>query len=114
MRSNLDRTLCTAKIWRLCVATVITGVFLTTSNNSSAQAAKSPDCYLALVQLFQQWREFEHPVMKNSLPDYSARGMAVKAAALHQWRKRLDAIDPKLWPIEQQNDYRLVKAEMNG
>ena len=37
-----------------------------------------------------------------------------KAAALPQWRKRLDAIDPKSWPIEEQNDYKLVKAEMNG
>ena len=66
------------------------------------------------MTLFQQWREFEHPVMKNNVPDYSASAMAAKATALPRWRKRLDAIDPKSWPIEQQNDYKLVKAEMNG
>jgi uncharacterized protein (DUF885 family) len=67
-----------------------------------------------LVKLVQQWREFEHPVMKNNVPDYSASAMAAKAAALPGWRKRLDAIDPKSWPVEEQNDYQLVKAEMNG
>ena len=115
MRSNLDRTLRNTKMRLLFVATVISGVFLTTANNSStAQAAKSPDGYLALVKLFQQWREFEHPGMRNNVPDYSVSAMAAKAAALRQWRKRLDAIDPRSWPIEQQNDYKLVRAEMNG
>jgi len=92
---------------------VISGLSLTTANNSWAQAA-TQDGYPALVKLFQQWREFEHPVLNNSVPDYSASAMATKAAALAGWRKRLDAIDPKSWPIEQQNDYKLVNAEMNG
>jgi uncharacterized protein (DUF885 family) len=52
--------------------------------------------------------------MKNGVPDYSARAAAAKAAALPRWRKRLDEIDPKSWPIDEQNDYKLVKAEMNG
>jgi hypothetical protein len=80
----------------------------------SATAATEPAGYAALVTLFQQWREFEHPVMKGNVPDYSASAMASKAAALPGWRKRLDAIDTAAWPIAQQNDYKLVKAEMNG
>ncbi|GAC1631976.1 MAG: hypothetical protein NVS9B14_04580 [Candidatus Acidiferrum sp.] len=52
--------------------------------------------------------------MKNGVPDYSAHAMAAKAAALKEWRKRLDGIDPRSWPVEQQDDYKLVKAEMNG
>src|ERR1700746_2576415 len=100
--------------FQLCVATAITAVFLTAAHSSAAQVAGNQEGYLALVKLFQQWREFEHPVMKNNVPDYSASAMAAKAAALPQWRKRLDAIDPKSWPIEQQTDYKLVKAEMNG
>jgi hypothetical protein len=83
-------------------------------SGSSARAANEPVGYPALVTLFQQWREFEHPAMKNNVPDYSASAMAAKAAALPRWVKRLDAIDPKSWPIEQQNDYKLMKAEMNG
>jgi uncharacterized protein (DUF885 family) len=92
----------------------IAALVLGAMSGGSVQAASEPDGYPALVKLFQQWREFEHPVMKNNVPDYSASAMAAKAAALPRWRKRLDAIDPKSWPIEQQNDYKLVKAEMNG
>jgi len=99
---------------QLCHAMAIAALFLGAMSGGSVQAASEPDGYPALVKLFQQWREFEHPVMKNNVPDYSASAMAAKAAALPRWRKRLDAIDPKLWPIEQQNDYKLVKAEMNG
>jgi uncharacterized protein (DUF885 family) len=99
---------------RLCHAMAIAALFLGAMSGGSVQAASEPDGYPALVKLFQQWREFEHPVMKNNVPDYSASAMAAKAAALPRWRKRLDAIDPKSWPIEQQNDYKLMKAEMNG
>jgi len=99
---------------QLCHAMAIAALFLGAMSGGSVQAASEPDSYPALVKLFQQWREFEHPVMKNNVPDYSASAMAAKAAALPRWRKRLDAIDPKSWPIEQQNDYKLVKAEMNG
>jgi len=99
---------------QLCHAMAIAALFLGAMSGGSVQAASEPDGYPELVKLFQQWREFEHPVMKNNIPDYSASAMAAKAAALPRWRKRLDAIDPKSWPIEQQNDYKLVKAEMNG
>ncbi len=52
--------------------------------------------------------------MKDNVPDYSAVAMTAKAAALPGWRKRLVAIDCGSWPIEQQDDYKLVRAEMNG
>ncbi len=102
--------------FHLCAAMVITALSCGagTMSGAWAKAASAPDGYPALVKLFQQWREFEHPVMKNNVPDYSASAMATKAAALPGWRKRLEAIDPKSWPIAEQNDHRLVKAEMNG
>src|SRR3546814_3848050 len=40
--------------------------------------------------------------------------MTAKAAALPGWQARLAAIDPAGWPVEQADDYLLVKAEMNG
>jgi uncharacterized protein (DUF885 family) len=96
------------------LAMSITAVLLTAPNSSRAQAAREQGGYPALVRFFQQWREFEHPVMKAGVPDYSADAMAAKASALQQWRRRLDGFDPRLWTIEQQDDYKLVKAEMNG
>jgi uncharacterized protein (DUF885 family) len=100
--------------FQLCHATAIAALFFGVMSGGSAKAASEADGYPALVKLFQQWREFERPAIKNNVPDYSARAMAAKAAALPRWRKQLDAIDAKSWPIAEQNDYKLVKAEMNG
>jgi hypothetical protein len=70
--------------------------------------------YEALVKLFEDWRAFELPGMRGNVADYSAAGMAVKAAQLPQWRERLKAIDTKGWPINQLNDFKLVAAEIDG
>ena len=80
----------------------------------ASQPAWAPPNYAALATLFEQWREFEHPVLKNHVADYSAAAMTAKAAALPQWRARLEAIETHGWPIEALNDYKLVDAEMNG
>lgn len=78
-----------------------------------SQSAAPPN-YQTLATLFEQWREFEHPIRNGRVADYGEAAMAVKAAALPQWRARLEAIDTRAWPIEALNDYKLVKAEMNG
>jgi uncharacterized protein (DUF885 family) len=74
----------------------------------------APSNYASLVSLFEQWREFEHPVLKNHVADYSEAAMAAKAASLPQWRSRLAAIDTHGWPAEALTDFKLVTAEMNG
>lgn len=80
---------------------------------AGAAPTPAPD-YAALVMLFEQWREFERPVMHYNVPDYRPAAMAAKAGDLKAWRRRLDAIDTNGWSIEQLNDYKLVAAEMNG
>src|SRR6202042_2714659 len=55
-----------------------------------------------------------HPLMQGNVPDYGPAAMAVKVAALPTWQKKLEAIDTQGWPIAQLNDYKLVRAEMNG
>ena len=94
--------------------TAITALLFAAMSGGLATSASDPAGYPVLLKLFQEWREFEHPAMKNNVADYGASAMAAKAAALPVWRKRLDEIDPKSWPTEEQNDYKLVKAEMNG
>ena len=89
-------------------------LFAMTVNIPFVYGASVPSGYGELVKLFTDWRSFEQPVMKSRVPDYSATAMAAKATALREWRNRLDAISTKGWPIEQLNDYKLVKAEMNG
>src|SRR6185312_1720111 len=86
-------------------------VFGTMGSVSAMAAPPEPAGYPALVTLFEQWRGFERPVMNGNVPDYTPAAMTAKAAALPQWQARLNAIKTTGWPIEQQNDYKLVKAE---
>lgn len=68
----------------------------------------------SLVKLFEGWRAFEHPTQKDGVSDYRPSAMAAKAEALRGWRSRLDAIDTKTWSVAQENDLKLIRAEMNG
>jgi len=70
--------------------------------------------YADLVDLFQQFREFQDPDVSDSVPDYSAAAMRAKYDQLGVFQRRLQAIDISSWPIPQQVDYHLVRAEMNG
>lgn len=77
-------------------------------------AADAAGGYPALVTLFEDWRAFERPALRDGAPDYTAAAMAAKHEGLKALQARLAAIDPSGWPIEQQVDYQLVRAEMNG
>jgi hypothetical protein len=70
--------------------------------------------YAQLVELFKEWRSFNHPKIVDGRPDYGASAMSAKAARLPQFRKRLKAIDRTGWNAAQTGDYRFVEAEMNG
>lgn len=67
-----------------------------------------------LVDLFGEWREFERPEFINGVPDYTATAMARQQQELGAWKKRLWAFDIESWSAEQQIDWHLVRAEMNG
>ncbi len=73
-----------------------------------------PSTHGELVELFSGWRDFASPEYVGGVPDYSTGAMAAQQAGLAEWRARLDAIDPSAWPISQQIDWHLVRAEMNG
>ena len=70
--------------------------------------------YAQLVQLFAEWRAFNHPAMVGGVPDYSAAAMAAKATRLPMFRARLAAMDPSGWSVAEGNDRRLIEAEING
>jgi hypothetical protein len=70
--------------------------------------------HAALVAQFADWRVFEAPPLRDGAPDYTAATFARRQRELAAIRARLRAIDPSGWPIEQQVDYRIVLAEMNG
>jgi len=76
----------------------------------SAQPATDPQ----LLALFQEWRAFEEPPRVNGAPDYTPATNARRLAGLRTMQDRLRAIDTAGWPIPQQVDHYLVRAEMNG
>lgn len=67
-----------------------------------------------LVRLFDEWRRFEAPVVKDCTPDYTPAAMAVKAEGLADFKKRLAAFDTRKWTTAQRIDLRYIEAEMNG
>ena len=78
-------------------------------------STNEPDAsYAQLVQLFEDWRAFERPPELDGAPDYTAARMRTAHAALADFRDRLAALDPAEWPIPQQVDWHLVRAELNG
>lgn len=79
--------------------------------SGSGQPAGS---YQDLLALFEEWRAFERPALRDGAPDYGAAAMAAKQRQLAAYRARLAAIDPAGWPVAQQVDWHLVRAEMNG
>lgn len=70
--------------------------------------------YEDLTTLFGEWRSFQQPKRVDGAPDYSAAAMAAQERDLHGFASRLAAIDPTGWPIPQQVDYYVVRAEMHG
>jgi uncharacterized protein (DUF885 family) len=77
---------------------------------AAAKPAKVED----LWSLFAEWRAFQKPQLIDGVPDYSPKAMAAQRRELSVYQRRLAAIDPGGWPIAQQVDFHVVRAEMNG
>ena len=102
----------------LCLAAVLTlaagcGPGGAPSEEAAGTTATSTS-YDDLVALFEEWREFEKPEFVDGVPDYTAEAMATQHRELAGYQQRLVAIDPSGWPVSQQVDHHLVRAEMNG
>jgi hypothetical protein len=70
--------------------------------------------YEDLLDLFEDWREFESPPLLDGAPDYTVETFAARRQDFQALRARLDAFEVAAWPIPQQVDWHLVRAEMNG
>jgi len=79
-------------------------------NDTPTRTARYED----LTSLFTEWRDFQKPKLVDGVADYSTAAMATQQRELANYQRRLAAIDTTGWPISQQIDYHLVRAEMNG
>lgn len=82
---------------------------LTGNAQSPAQVS-----YRTLTRLFDAWRAFERPPLRDGAPDYTAATLARRHVELREWFVQLSGIDTTGWTTEQQIDWHLVRAEMNG
>ena len=103
----------------VAIAVVAVGVFLVRVGNaptdpSAPVEAGDPGTHPDLVELFDDWRAFERPEFTDGVPDYSAAAMDRQQAELPRWQARLRALAPGDWPVAEQVDWHIVRAEMNG
>jgi len=103
-----------ASIGRCARWVLLSALVAGAANVSGAGETARRGSYADLLALFSDWRAFERPPLRDGAPDYTAGTIARKQAELKNYQARLAALDSSGWPVEQQVDYRLVWAEMNG
>lgn len=72
------------------------------------------DGHAQLVAIYKTWRAFEKPPMKNGAPDYTQATFTARMPAFRKIHQQLLSMDTSGWPVEQQVDWHLLLAEMNG
>ena len=70
--------------------------------------------YDDLVLFFNDWRNFENPPLLDGAPDYTRERFDKDQSKFLELRERLHSFDIDNWPIKEQIDWHVVRAEMNG
>ena len=82
--------------------------------SATVLAQQSSGDYDELLVLFEDWRKFEQPPLLDGAPDYTQETTARRHQELKTYQQRLNTFDISAWPVAQQVDWHLVRAEMNG
>ena len=95
---------------------LLAGVFYSCNNSAPAQPSELPvsNRYSDLVEFFKEWRAFENPPKHNGAPDYRLETFEELQPTFQGLQNRLLAFDTTGWPISQQVDWMIIRAEMNG
>jgi hypothetical protein len=96
-------------MWRRLVHMLL-GAFLVVVSVQGATAQTQDE----LVRFYQDWRAFEMPDFTDHVPDYTAGAMSQQQRELVGWMDRLYAMDVESWPVSQQIDWHVIRAEING
>ncbi|MGB0294272.1 MAG: hypothetical protein ACPGAO_05545 [Flavobacteriaceae bacterium] len=78
------------------------------------KSAQNIDTSISLEELFNDWRAFEIPPLRNGVPDYTQETFDRRADDFQKLRNTLEALVKDEWPIEDQIDWHILWAEMNG
>ncbi|MGI8785242.1 MAG: DUF885 family protein [Acidobacteriota bacterium] len=69
--------------------------------------------YDEIVEILRLARQFKQPLLSKREMDFSAAAVASRRASIVVWQQQLKALDPSKWPVAQQVDYLLVRAELD-
>jgi hypothetical protein len=92
---------------------LLAGLFFSPSNSHGADTMQD-NSYRDLVETFTEWRQFEQAPLRDGAPDYTAERMQAVRAGIVKFRQRLAGFAIDEWPVEQQIDWHLLRAEING
>ena len=84
------------------------------STDSTESPIETTTSHAELVALFQAWRTFEEPPMREGAPDYTDETFEQRRPEFLKLQQRLNAIDTTGWTVADRVDWMLVWAEMNG
>ena len=68
--------------------------------------------YIDLVQIFNELRKLQEPILNNGVPDYSIEAIAKQYSNLKDLKIQLTSLDTSAWIVSNRVDYHLVKGEM--
>ncbi len=89
-------------------------LLMSCQNENEVPATPTSNSYEDLVSLFHEWRSFENPPLLNGAPDYTVETFEKRWPEFKKLQNKLHAIDFSDWPVDQQVDWHIVWAEMNG
>ncbi len=98
----------------ICVILACFSILYCSPGGGSGIDVVATSDYDDLVNLFNEFREFQAVKVVNGVPDYTAAAMSEQYNGLKNYQARLASVDIREWPISQKVDYHLVRAEMNG
>lgn len=70
--------------------------------------------YEILISFFKEWRAFEKPPLREGAPDYTKGTFENRQPKFEELQVRFKSIDTTGMTVEQQVDWYIIKAEMNG
>jgi hypothetical protein len=70
--------------------------------------------YKDLVNLFNEWRDFESPPLLDGAPDYTKKRFEKDHNNFISLRNELNSFNINNWSVNEQIDWHIIRAEMNG
>lgn len=111
---DFDRAILPRKLSHFILSILLLTCIVGCEKSDAISQAPTTNDYKDLVSLFKDWRAFETPPLLDGAPDYTATTFEKRWPEFKALQAKLLAMDTFGWSVENQVDYHIVWAEMNG